>query len=123
MKSYSNLIRRVGKAVNEPHLLQDIQNACRNKQAFCFGDDSTRVVLKKQKRDGVTYILVWLGISSGAGALEKFNPIVSEFTRQAGGKWFEFCTVRRGFIRVAGKLGFERMPDDEQGRMWFRRMV
>lgn len=123
MKDYSKMINSIGEAVNEPHLLEDIQSACRNKQAFCFGDDSTRVVLKKQKRDGVTFILVWLGLSTGSRALEKFNPIIAEFTRQAGGKWFEFCTVRRGFIRVASKLGFERLSDDDKGRMWFKRMV
>lgn len=123
MMDISSLISRVARDVNEPGLQHDIEQACRRKQAFCFGDDNTCVVLKLQVRDGEKSMLVWLGVSDGAGALEKFNPVVTELTCAAGCAWFEFCTVRRGFIRVAGKLGFIRQPDDEQGRMWFRKYV
>lgn len=123
MMDISALINRVARDVNEPGLQRDIEQACRNKQAFCFGDADTCVVLKLQERDGEKSILVWLGVSGGTGALEKFNPVVSDLTRAAGCSWFEFCTVRRGFIRAAGKLGFIRLSDDGQGRMWFRKYV
>lgn len=120
---FSSLIQRVADDVGEPQLLENIQSACRNKQAFCFGDEDTRVVLQLKQRAGEKYMLVWLGISRGTGALEKFNPIVSELTRTAGAGWFEFCTTRRGFVRAAGRLGFSRLPDDELGRMWFKKEV
>ncbi|MFB5948376.1 hypothetical protein [Klebsiella pasteurii] len=123
MNPFISLIKRVADDVNEPELLSVIQSACRKKQAFCFGDADTRVVLRLMERDGEKYILVWLGVSRGTGALEKFNPIVTELAREAGAGWFEFCTTRRGFIRVAGKLGFVRQTDDSQGRMWFRKEV
>lgn len=123
MNQFLSLIQRVACDVGEPHLLDNIQDACRKKQAFCFGDDDTRVVLRLKERNGEKYMLVWLGVSHGTGALEKFNPIVTELTRAAGAGWFEFCTTRRGFVRAAGRLGFVRQPDDEQGRMWFRKDV
>ncbi|MDT7375799.1 hypothetical protein [Citrobacter freundii] len=123
MNQFISLINRVAADVNEPDLFERIKDACRKKQAFCFGDENTRVVLRLMERDGEKYMLVWLGISSGTGALAKFNPIVTELTRAAGAGWFEFCTIRRGFVRVAGKLGFIRLPDDEQGRMRFRKNV
>lgn len=123
MNPFSSLIQRVADDVGEPQLLENIQSACRNKQAFCFGDEDTRVVLQLKQRAGEKYMLVWLGISRGTGSLEKFNPIVSELTRAAGAGWFEFCTTRRGFVRVAGRLGFSRLPDDELGRMWFKKEV
>ena len=114
---------RVSRDVNEPGLPDEIEDACRKGLAFCTGDAHTRVVLRLMQRDGARYVLVWLGISHGTGALAKFNPVVSALTRAAGADWFEFCTTRRGFIRMADKLGFVRLPDDAQGRMWFRRNV
>lgn len=123
MNKFLPLISRVSVDVNEPDLLESIKDACRKKQAFCFGDQDTRVVLRLMSRNGEKYMLVWLAVSCGAGALDKFNPIVTELTRSAGAKWFEFCTTRRGFLRAAGKLGFMRQPDDELGRMWFRKNV
>ena len=123
MNPFISLIQRVASDVAEPQLMEDIQSACRKKQVFCFGDNDTRVALRLMERDGEKYMLVWLGVSRGTGALEKFNPIVTELSRAAGAGWFEFCTSRRGFSRAAGKLGFVRQPDDEQGRMWFRKEV
>lgn len=123
MNPFISLIQRVASDVAEPQLLEKIQSACRKKQAFCFGDNDTRVVLRLMERNGEKYMLVWLGVSRGTGALEKFNPIVTELSHAAGAGWFEFCTTRRGFIRAAGKLGFVRQPDDESGRMWFRKEV
>lgn len=123
MNKFTALIDKVASDVNEPDLFENIKDACRKKQAFCFGDETTRVVLKLMEREGVRYMLVWLGVSTGIGALEKFNPIVTEISRAAGAEWFEFCTTRRGFLRVAGKLGFVRQPDDVRGRMWFRKSV
>lgn len=123
MNTFISLINKVATDVNEPDLFENIKDACRKKQAFCFGDETTRVVLKLMEREGLRYMLVWLGVSTGIGALEKFNPIVTEISRAAGAEWFEFCTTRRGFLRIAGKLGFVRQPDDVRGRMWFRKDV
>lgn len=123
MNAFFPLVSRVATDVNEPDLLENITDACRKKQAFCFGDENTRVVLRLMEREGERYMLVWLGVSSGTGALEKFNPIVTEISRAAGAGWFEFCTTRQGFRRVAAKLGFVRQPDDAQGRMWFKKEV
>lgn len=123
MNQFISLINRVAVDVNEPDLFKKIKDACRKKQAFCFGDENTRVVLRLMDRDGEKYMLVWLGISCGSSALEKFNPVVTDISRAAGAGWFEFCTTRRGFMRVAGRMGFIRQPDDELGRMWFRKNV
>lgn len=123
MNKFTSLINKIATDVNEPDLFENIKDACRKKQAFCFGDETTRVVLKLMDREGVRYMLVWLGVSTGIGALEKFNPIVTEISRAASAEWFEFCTTRRGFLRVSGRLGFIRQPDDMQGRMWFRKDV
>ncbi|EJG5926855.1 hypothetical protein NAE50_005389 [Salmonella enterica] len=114
------LMQRVMSDVGNPDLLNEIQNACRKKQAFCFGAPDGQLVLKPMMKDGIPYVLVWLGICTGQNSVVRYLPEVKKLTRMAGGRWAEFHTVRRGFTRLARQLGFEQMPDDEDGMMVFR---
>lgn len=113
------LVRRVERDTRDGNLIKNIQNACHNKRAFCFGTDDTRIVLRPRRYYGIPYVVVWLGVSTRQDALTHYLPHVQELTRMAGGRWAEFYTVRKGFIRVAQRLGFERLPD-EFGLMKFR---
>lgn len=112
------LQRAISDAGGMP-MLEEIQDACRNKQAFCFGADDARIVLRPRSRDGVPYVVVWLGVSTSLDGLDRYTPKVQELTRMIGGRWAEFYTARKGFIRKARQLGFERLPD-EDGLMKFR---
>ncbi|EGG3070117.1 hypothetical protein MOR33_004047 [Salmonella enterica] len=113
-------LHRVMNDTGNPELLNEIQNACRKKQAFCFGAPDGRLVLKPMMKDGIPYVLVWLGICTGQDSVVRYLPEVKTLTRMTGGRWAEFHTTRRGFIRLARQLGFEQMPDDEDGFMVFR---
>ncbi len=113
------LSRRVEYESGDTNLLSNIQNACRKKQAFCFGTEDTRIVLRPRSYHGIPYVVVWLGVSTKKDALAYWLPHVQELTRMVGGRWAEFYTVRKGFIRVAQRLGFERLPD-EFGLMKFK---
>ncbi len=103
----------------DENLKDEIQDACSKKQAFCFGTDDVRIVLRPRSRDGVPYVVVWLGVSTSLDGLDRYTPKVQELTRMIGGRWAEFYTERKGFIRKARQLGFERLPD-EDGLMKFR---
>ncbi|MEI7375680.1 hypothetical protein [Dickeya chrysanthemi] len=113
------LSQRVERESGDRNLLNNIQSACHKKQAFCFGTDDTRIVLRPRSYYGIPYVVVWLGVSTRKDALAYWLPHVQELTRMAGGRWAEFYTVRKGFIRVAQRLGFERLPD-EFGLMKFK---
>ncbi|UMO89386.1 hypothetical protein HP572_07660 [Pectobacterium sp. PL64] len=113
------LIQRVALDSREPNLIKNIQSACLKKQAFCFGTDDTRIVLRPRSYYGIPYVVVWLGVSTRKDALTYWLPHVQDLTRMAGGRWAEFYTARKGFIRVARRLGFERLPD-EFGLMKFK---
>ncbi|MGM3172505.1 hypothetical protein [Dickeya lacustris] len=115
----AKIIHQVGIDTNDEHLIEKIQNACRKKQAFCFGTEDTRIVLRPRSYHGIPYVVVWLGVSTKKDALAYWLPHVQELTRMVGGRWAEFYTVRKGFIRVAQRLGFERLPD-EFGLMKFK---
>ncbi len=100
-------------------LLNEIRNAIAKDEAFCFGADDVRMVLRPRSKNGIPYVVIWLGASIGHNNMVKYLPEVQQLTRMIGGRWVEFYTVRKGFIRVAPRLGFERLPD-EDGLMKFK---
>ncbi|NWA20345.1 hypothetical protein [Serratia liquefaciens] len=112
-------VNALARRSTDKNLITEIQNACREKQAFCFGADDARIVLRPRMKDGVPYVVVWLGVSTAVDGLFRYTPRVKELTRMIGGRWAEFYTDRKGFIRVARRLGFVRLPD-EDGLMKFR---
>ncbi len=120
MTKLEHCMQRVMVDTDNPELLSEIQDACRKKQAFCFGALDGQLVLKPMVKDGVPYVLVWLALCTGQNGVERYLPEVQRLTRLSGGRWAEFHTTRKGFIRLARRLGFERMPDDEDGFMVFR---
>ncbi len=117
--TFDSKLARIASDAGDPELLIHVQNACRNKQAFCFSADDAVIVLRPRMKDGIPYVVVWLGISTGPQGLVKYTPEVQQLTRMIGGRWAEFYTARKGFIRIARRLGFERLAD-EDGLMKFK---
>lgn len=103
----------------EPDEMTRIEQAVADGRAFIFGTETERIVLRPMSADGIPYVIVWLGISVSRDGLIRLTPEVKKMTRQIGGRWAEFYTKRPGFIRIARRLGFERMPD-EDGLMKFK---
>lgn len=106
------LTDRVISDTNDPNLIEKIQNACCKKQAFCFGTERGRLVLKPMSKDGIPYVFIWLAVSDEPGSIAHYLEEVKNLTRMIGGRWAEFCTARKGFIRVARRLGWERLADE-----------
>ncbi|MGE4670474.1 hypothetical protein [Yersinia enterocolitica] len=117
--TFTSKLARIASDAGDPALLIHVQDACRNKQAFCFSADDAVIVLRPRMKEGIPYVVVWLGISSGPQGLVKYTPEVQQLTRMIGGRWAEFYTARKGFIRIAKRLGFERMSDKD-GLMKFK---
>ncbi|EJZ6648285.1 hypothetical protein OIN13_003858 [Salmonella enterica subsp. enterica serovar Kentucky] len=123
MTKLERYMQRVMADTGNPNLLSEIQDACRKKQAFCFGAPDGQLVLKPMVKDNVPYVLVWLGICDGYDSVAQYLPEVQQLTRMSGGRWAEFHTTRKGVIRLGKRVGFERMSDDEDGFMVFRIQV
>ncbi|WP_145500033.1 hypothetical protein [Yersinia bercovieri] len=117
--TFTSKLARIASDAGDPELLIHIQDACRHKQAFCFWADDAVIVLRPRIKQGIPYVVVWLGISSGQQGLVKYTPAVQTLTRMIGGRWAEFYTARKGFIRIARQLGFERQAN-EDGLMKFK---
>ncbi|EOW9993617.1 TPA: hypothetical protein ACVZ92_000461 [Escherichia coli] len=117
-------MQRVVRNSRNPEFMNEVKDACFKKQAFCFeAPDGFLVLRSVLSADGIPYVLVLLGVCTGSNSVERYLPEVKTLTRLAGGRWAEFHTARRGFIRLGKRLGFERMPDDEDGFMVFRIVV
>lgn len=105
--------------MQHPEEMKELEQSIASGRAFVFGTETDRIVMAPRARDGILHVVIWLGISVSRDALIRLTPEVQKMTRAIGGRWAEFYTVRKGFIRIASKLGFERMPD-EDGVMKFR---
>lgn len=107
-------LNRIVRDTGNPNLPLKLQDAIRNRMAFLFvrGDDG--FVLKPQAEDGVIGVLVWVGWGDG-GAPERHLPEVKRLARLIGARWLRFHSARKGWLKVAPRMGWVRQPDDADG--------
>ena len=107
-------IARIASDAGNQNLPSELQDAIRNRVAFLFvrGDDG--FVLKPQAEDGVIGVLVWVGWGDG-GAPERYLPEVKRLARLIGARWLRFHSVRKGWLKVAPRMGWVRQSDDADG--------
>lgn len=103
----------------EPNLPQQIYEACLKKQAFLFVRDRVWWVLKPIDDDGMPGVLVWAACSKRTDGLDEYTEYVKYLSQKIGARFIRFHTVRKGFVRVASKYGWQRKDDDSMGRMVF----
>lgn len=113
------MIRKIAEQCGEPNLQQQIYEACLKKQAFLFVRDRAWFVLKPISDCGVNGVLVWAAFSERTDGLNEYTEFVKFLSRKIGARFIRFHTVRKGFIRVASKYGWQRKDDDSMGRMIF----
>lgn len=115
----SKAINRIASDTGDPYLPQKLQDAIRNRVAFLFvrGDDG--FVLKPVSEQGETGVLVWVGWGDG-GAPERHLPEVKRLARMIGARWLRFHSARKGWLRVAPRMGWVRQPDDADGLFVFQ---
>lgn len=118
-KAFMNKISRIASDTGNPRLSAELQDAIRNRVAFLFvrGDDG--FVLKPVSEQGETGVLVWVGWGDG-GAPERHLPEVKRLARMIGARWLRFHSARRGWLRVAPRMGWVRQPDDADGLFVFQ---
>ena len=114
-----SILHQISTSCGEPNLTQEIYEACLNKQAFLFVRDRAGFVLKPMLEDGIPYVLVWAAWSERHDGLQEYTELVKRLARQIGARWLRFHTVRKGFIRIANRYGWQRKADDADGFMVF----
>lgn len=112
-------LNRIASDTGNQRLSAELQDAIRDRVAFLFvrGDDG--FVLKPLAENGVTGVLVWVGWGDG-GAPERHLPEVKRLARMIGARWLRFHSPRKGWLRVAPRMGWVRQPDDADGLYVFQ---
>ena len=113
------MIRQIAEQCGDPNLPQEIYEACRNKQAFLFVRDRAGWVLKPLSEDGIPYVLIWVAWSERTDGLLTYSDEIQFLARKIGARFLRFHTARKGFLRIAPRLGWQRQADDADGLMVF----
>lgn len=112
-------ISRISRDASNPALSTELQDAIRNRVAFLFVRGADGFVLKPVVEQGITGVLVWVGWGNG-GAPERHLPEVKRLARLIGARWLRFHSARKGWLKVAPKIGWVRQPDDADGLYVFQ---
>ncbi|MFQ2147425.1 hypothetical protein ACK33U_02250 [Aeromonas jandaei] len=107
-------IARIASDAGSPNLSSELQDAIRNWVAFLFVRGSDGFVLKPVSDAGITGVVVWVGWGA-RGATERHLPEVKRLARMIGARWLRFHSVRKGWLKVAQRQGWQRRPDDSDG--------
>ncbi|MCF5894725.1 hypothetical protein [Aeromonas veronii] len=107
MKPFHRIVSDTGNS----SLSAELQDAIRIRVAFLFVRGADGFVLKPVVEQGITGVLVWVGWGNG-GAPERHLPEVKRLARMIGARWLRFHSARKGWIKVAPKMGWVRQPDD-----------
>lgn len=114
-----NPLHRIALDTGNPNLSTELQDAIRNRVAFLFvrGDDG--FVLKPLAEEGVIGVLVWVGWGDSR-APERHLPEVKRLACLIGARWLRFHSARKGWLKVAPRIGWVRQPDDADGLYVFQ---
>ncbi|MFB2866309.1 hypothetical protein [Aeromonas sp. MdU4] len=107
-------IVRISNDTDNRNLSAELQDAIRNRVAFLFVRGNDGFVLKPVSEHGSTGVLVWVGWGEG-GAPERHLPEVRRLARMIGARWLRFHSVRKGWLKVAPRMGWVRQADDADG--------
>lgn len=112
-------LSRIASDTGNPRLPVELQDAIHNGVAFLFVRGADGFVLKPVVEQGITGVLVWIGWGDG-GAPERHLPEVKRLARLIGARWLRFHSARKGWLKVAPKMGWDRQPDDADGLYVFQ---
>lgn len=113
------LLSRIALDIGDPHLISDLHNAIHTRVAFLFVRGTDGFVLKPVVENGVTGVLVWVGWGI-SGAPARHLPEAKHLARLIGARWLRFHSTRKGWLKIAPRLGWVRQPDDADGLYVFQ---
>lgn len=105
---------RIATDSGDQTLIKKIRDAIRNRMAFLFvrGDDG--FVLKPVVEDGAIGVIVWAAWGDNHAPRRHLNEVKS-LARKIGARWIRFHSARKGWLRVAPRMGWARQADDADG--------
>lgn len=115
---YKPHIHDISQLCQQPNLYQLIDNACSHKQAFLFVGDEGFIVLRPRYWQGEIYVEVMATYSEGRNNIVRYQPFIIELATKGHAQFIEFRTARKGFERLAPKLGWAKCGYHHQLAIW-----
>lgn len=112
-------LSRIARSTGDPGLHSKLQDAIRNRVAFLFVRGGDWFVLRPVVEGGIGGVIIWVGCGSN-NAPERHLDECRRLARMIGARWLRFHSTRKGWMRVAPRLGFVRKADDGDGLMVFQ---
>lgn len=114
-------INKLSSKFDEPNLLAEINQSIANGESFVQQADNSLAVIKfvfdEQNRIGIH---VWVGINLKGKSLHYRFIEALQSAKATGVNFIRFETKRKGFDRIAPKLGFFKLGEREGFTVWQR---
>lgn len=104
----SPILLELGGGLDPLHVRREVEEG---KAWFLLGQGQEFVILKGARRQysEEPHLLVWFGWSKSGNAIERYWADIQQIGRDADFKFIEFWSDRKGFSRIAEKMGLK--PD------------
>ncbi|MBM7070870.1 hypothetical protein JQC92_02290 [Shewanella sp. 202IG2-18] len=111
-------IQAIGRMSAEPDLFETINKACSDERAFLFLAPDGFIVLRPRHCRQQTFISVPVAYCEGGKALERYQGEVINLSRMGKAEFVQFYTARKGFDRLALKLGWSKFGCHRNLAIW-----
>lgn len=102
-------VNLVGRDCGRSRLFDEVDLDCREERAFLFGNDEVFTILRPRVVDGAKIVEVVVAFAEEpVDALATYIDTIRQLAREIGATQLEFWTARRGFERLAPRLGWEK---------------
>ena len=117
-----NPLERIISDTGSQQLAEEIKEAIKNGTAFSLVRDHDGFFLKPVIDDGLTWGIVCMVWCIG-NARQRPLQVENNMLRDVGARWLRFHSPRKGWLRVAPRLGWVRQPNDTDGFFVFQMML
>ncbi|MBO9492065.1 hypothetical protein J7384_17015 [Endozoicomonas sp. G2_1] len=100
-------LTKLAKATGVPDLIEQLKTAQEKGEAIIYSEPHIGfLAVKPTFRDDELVLFVWVGISRMTNGLKHGVRMCQQMASETACKAVEFETSRKGFKRIAGRMGF-----------------
>lgn len=104
-------IKRLGERSAMPRLADQVQESVASGHSKVIQSEAMGlVVFRPIFSNGILGLFIWVAIAGNSkNTIKRYLPFFEKTAKDAGGKFIQFETRRKGFSRYAPKFGFKEI--------------
>lgn len=115
MKYFLKQLSKIALDTEYPQLISEIKHLQQQQKIWVYSNpDSCFLALKPVYRVGQLTLFIWVGISANQDGLAKVMPKIEAMAKATDCYFVEFVSTRKGFKRVAEKMGYYPVKINKQ---------